>query len=109
MQATYNLKAMEDLHRLFSRINECKWTIKTGEEAQAEYIRILGKLANITPDDSERGEKLTKKAIEQLRMVVNGEAAQKELEGYRRELEAKLTFGVHGDKPKLVRQGKEAV
>lgn len=116
MQQIFDLEAMKDLHQLFSRINQSKFAVKAGEQAVISYAFTINQLASLPLDDTERGEELSCKALEQVRLISNGKAAQKELEGYKKELEgllARLRTNPHvivigTDKPNLFKS-KEAV
>jgi hypothetical protein len=90
MQQIFNLESMKDLHRLFCRCNECKFAINAGESAMVEYAVVLSDLSRIDPKDTEKGEALARKGLEQVQLIANGVAAQRDLEIYSRELEGLL-------------------
>jgi hypothetical protein len=89
MKCDLNSAELEDIHLLFSKINQAKAEIKAGLSAQEDYAETINEINALSADDSEFGEELTRKALEQLQLIRAAELAEDSIKNYRAELEAK--------------------
>ena len=80
---------LEGMHQLFGRINQARAEIKAGINAQEDYAETVNEINCLSSEDSEYGEELCRKALEQLGVIKAAELAQLNIESYREELETK--------------------
>lgn len=89
MKCDLNDTELEDMHLLFKRINQARAEIAAGISAQEDYAETINELNCLTTEDSEYGEELCKKALEQISLIRTAEAARFSIDNFRAELETK--------------------
>jgi len=80
---------LEEMCQLFTRINQAWAEIQAGITAQADYAETINEINGLSSQDSEYGEELCRKALEQLGMIKAAELAQISIHNCQSELEAK--------------------
>ncbi|MDD3363540.1 MAG: hypothetical protein PHZ03_01015 [Syntrophomonas sp.] len=89
MKCDLNSVELEDMHLLFGKINQARMEIKAGITAQEDYTESINEINCLSSEDSEYGEELCRKALEQLAMIRAAELAQINIHNYQAELESK--------------------
>lgn len=90
-----NRVVIEEIHSLFTRINSAKLAIKAGEEAQENYVETINEIRSLSSDDSEFGEEICKKALDQLTLIQAAELAFAVIDSCRAELADKYDIPVN--------------
>ncbi len=80
---------LEEIYLLFGKINQARAEIKAGISAQEDYAETINELNGLSADDSEYGEELCRRALEQLGLIRSAELAQLSIENFRAELAVK--------------------
>jgi len=80
---------LEDMRQLFGRINQARAEIEAGISAQEAYAEMINEINYLSADESEYGEELCRKALEQLGKIRAAELAQISIRDCQAELEAK--------------------
>jgi len=85
---------MEAMCQLFTKINRARAEIKAGITAQEDYAETINEINCLSVEESEYGEELCRKALEQIGMIKAAELAHISIRDCQAELEAK--YGISG-------------
>lgn len=80
---------LEEVYLRFGKINQARAEIKAGISAHEDYAETINEINGLSADDSEYGEELCRRALEQLRLIRLAELAQLSVENLRAELAVK--------------------
>lgn len=97
VRCNLNSIEMEEMCQLFARINQARAEIKAGMTAQENYAETINEINCLSAEESEYGEELCRKALEQMGMIKAAELAHISIRDCQAELETK--FGIPGGCP----------
>ena len=97
LKCDLNSLELEEMCQLYTRINLSRAVIKTSIIAQEDYAETINEINCLSAEDSEYGEKLCRKAIEQIVIIKAAELAQISIRDCQAELEAK--YGIPAAAP----------
>lgn len=97
LKCDLNSIELEEMCQLFTRINLGLAVIKASIIAQEDYAETINEINCLSAEDSEHGEELCRKAIEQIGMIKAAELAQISIRDCQAELKAK--YGIPGGCP----------
>lgn len=80
---------LEEMRGLFARINQARTEMQAGITAHADFAETVNEINCLTSADSEYGEELCRKALEQLAMIKAAELANISINDCQAELESK--------------------
>ncbi|HBK53678.1 MAG TPA: hypothetical protein DDZ44_07070 [Syntrophomonas wolfei] len=88
---------LEEMHELFATINQARVEIQAGITAQAEYAETVNEINCLSIEDSEYGEELCRKALNQIGLIKAAELAAISIHDCQAKLAARYGGGPAGD------------